>query len=171
MTKIEIWKPVPNFDAFEASSTGKVRRIRSCKGTPIQDITPRKGVDGYWRISIKQDGVRLCTTLHRLICQVFHGDPPSDRHCVSHLDGNKDNNSVSNLAWATYSENELQKRLHGCAQIGERNGAAKLSTDKVIAIRSANYSDRGSAAKLAKFFGVSPSVICHVRHYKTWNHV
>jgi hypothetical protein len=44
--------------------------------------------------------------LHRLICPLFHGPPPTPAHAhVHHLDGNPSNNCSVNLAWATPSEN------------------------------------------------------------------
>jgi hypothetical protein len=52
------------------------------------------------------------TSVHRLICFAFHGDPPAGFE-VSHLDGNAKNNRPENLEWASRSANEQQKRLHG----------------------------------------------------------
>jgi hypothetical protein len=50
--------------------------------------------------------------VHRLVCAAFHGKP-ADRHEVSHIDGTRDNNQLKNLKWATHSENEQAKKLHG----------------------------------------------------------
>lgn len=52
------------------------------------------------------------TSVHRLVCRAFHGQPAAGQE-VSHLDGNPLNNNASNLEWATHSENEQQKRQHG----------------------------------------------------------
>ena len=46
----------------------------------------------------------------------------------------------------------------------------KLTGDQVVAIRSADYSERGSAARLAKRMGINSGHLCLVRHRKIWKH-
>lgn len=110
---VEEWRSVPGFDAFEVSSLGRLWRVQSCRGTPVAEKKPTQGPDGYWRTTLGQRGRRRDVTLHRLVCEVFHGPPPTKNSCVAHFDGNKSNNVASNLRWATYSENEFDKRRHG----------------------------------------------------------
>lgn len=48
--------------------------------------------------------------VHRIICRAFHGEPPSDRPYVDHIDRCRTNNSASNLHWVSPSENNDNTR-------------------------------------------------------------
>jgi hypothetical protein len=65
-------------------------------------LKPHKGNHGYLTVSID----RKTTLLHRLIASAFIPNPEGKR-TINHRDGNKLNNSIDNLEWATDSENNL----------------------------------------------------------------
>lgn len=43
--------------------------------------------------------------LHRIVAYTFLGNPTDEQRDINHKDGNKDNNSPSNLEWCTHSYN------------------------------------------------------------------
>lgn len=53
--------------------------------------------DGYFKIS----GVPV----HRIIATAYHGEAPSEKHVVDHIDTNRKNNRPENLRWLTRLEN------------------------------------------------------------------
>lgn len=59
---------------------------------------------GYKVLNIRVDGKTLCKKVHRLVAEAFLPNP--DNHpFVNHIDGDKTNNSVSNLEWCTPKQN------------------------------------------------------------------
>jgi len=46
-------------------------------------------------------------TVHRIVATAFHGNQPSEKHIVDHIDTNKKNNRPENLRWITRLENIL----------------------------------------------------------------
>lgn len=54
--------------------------------------------------------------------------------------------------------------------VGERNSAAKLTSGKVLAIRSA-FAAGGRASALATAFGVSDRTVRHIVRGTSWTHI
>lgn len=59
---------------------------------------------GYLCVDIQENGKASKHYLHRLLAQTFIPNPDNKR-TVNHIDGNKLNNSLTNLEWSTDSEN------------------------------------------------------------------
>lgn len=98
MERIETWKPVRGYEGiYEVSDLGRVMSLRTGK---ILKNQPNRGY--------------LCTTLtnqttkrfsvHRLVYEAFHGPIP-DGLQIDHIDGDKANNTLSNLRAVTPKEN------------------------------------------------------------------
>lgn len=62
------------------------------------------GANGYYHVDIQENGKATKFALHRLLALHFIPNPENKR-TVNHIDGNKLNNALSNLEWATDSEN------------------------------------------------------------------
>jgi hypothetical protein len=63
---------------------------------------------GYYSVGIR----RKTHMVHRLVAQAFIPNP-LNKPFVNHIDGNKLNNTVSNLEWCTAAENNEHARLTG----------------------------------------------------------
>jgi hypothetical protein len=62
------------------------------------------GKNGYSYVDIIEDGKATKVAVHRLLAKQFIPNPENKR-TVNHIDGNKLNNSLDNLEWATDKEN------------------------------------------------------------------
>lgn len=72
---------------------------------------------GYPSVRLRENNKPVDKAVHRLLAQAFIPNPENKPH-VNHKDGNKQNNSLKNLEWATVGENVqhawdtgLQKRV------------------------------------------------------------
>lgn len=158
----EFWKRLEIDQRYEVSDLGNIRfNGRGLEG--------RVGSHGYLVVYLrKPTGARFL--LHRLVCEAFHG--ASEKETVNHIDGNKLNNSVGNLEWATYAENNRHGFRTGLMKMpppspaGEANPKSKLSSADIIYIRENPHRLRGT--QLAEKFGVSTTAISAIRTGKSW---
>ena len=108
--------------------------------------------------------------VHRLVALTFLGDPPSSRHLVAHADGNRTNNRVSNLRWATQSENLSDCRRHGTALIGSRNPATSLVELDVQAMRRMKVLGIPRLV-IAEGYGLHRRQVFRILARESWGHV
>ena len=92
---------IPGFDKrYSISSDGAIYSNISNKMLSVHTNNY-----GYKRVGLSTNGINKKYLVHRLVALSFFLDY-SDKLVVDHIDGNKDNNSVSNLRMATISQNQ-----------------------------------------------------------------
>lgn len=173
------------FPSYAASPTGEIIRIAPDKRKHRVSGRPLKWAisqSGYASVSLCRDGKAISCRVNRIVCEAFHGTPPSTRHHAAHNDGNRLNNAAANLRWASPTENEADKRVHGTARVGDRHwsksmperrargeqhGRSKLTENDVRLIRT----DARFHRLIAADFGVSPRVVWMIKQGITWRHV
>ena len=106
-----IRKQIVGFSNYEVSECGRVFSLRRKHNqSDIYDETEielkvQHIDDAYCILGLTSDeGKKHMKSVHRLVAEAFIENPESKR-TVNHKDGDKHNNSKSNLEWATYSEN------------------------------------------------------------------
>lgn len=120
---------------------------------------------GYPSIVLALNGVSKSQRVHRLVAEAFV-PKSAGKDYVCHLDGNRLNNTSSNLRWGTNRENMADKKRHGTEQSGERNPSAKLTLCEVYLIRK--ELPYKTNKDIAAMFGVSAGTISHIRTQHTW---
>jgi hypothetical protein len=124
---MEIWKTFSEVPTYEVSTLGRVRRNgkilkHSISGTGYHQIVFSLGARGLFK-SYK---------VHRLVALTFLPNPQNHQE-VDHIDGDKNNNCLSNLQWVTRKGNMMKVDYQGFrtsntneTYITERNDTRKL---------------------------------------------
>ena len=109
----EHWLPVADYEGlYEVSDLGQVRSLprRTTSGRVLKPQPVSKF--GHLEASLSRNGKVSRQLVHRLVLAAFVGPCPEGEE-VRHLDGNPGNNRLSNLAYGTRGENNLDAVRHG----------------------------------------------------------
>jgi hypothetical protein len=177
---VEEWRDVVGWQSrYEVSSFGRVRSLdriiikhnRWGENAPLRlagrvlaTSTHRKGYRVVSLSSQQERGAPKAELVHRLVCEAFNGAPP-EGYEVGHLDGSRDNNRASNLAWVRKLQNQSHRTLHGTRQVGENHPQVRLSVGQLAEIRALKGKVMGAA--LAERFGVSFQHISAIQRGKS----
>lgn len=102
-----VWRQIPGFESYEASDDGNIRNARSKR------LLARCGKnDGYLYVTMYHNQKYHNRSIHTLVARTFLSNPESKR-TVNHKDKNGMNNCLSNLEWATYSEQQIHIQTMG----------------------------------------------------------
>lgn len=174
--KGELWRCIPNFNRYQASNLGRIRSLNYKNSGLIKVLSPATAKDGYLKTVLLNDGGKYKGGLiHRFVTSAFYG-AISDGMEVNHIDGDKLNNSITNLEYCTHSEN----CQHACdtglwtSKVGDLNGMSKLTKDQVRTARDAKKCNGRfwGRNKMAKEFGISSKHLQKIVNNKaSWSNV
>lgn len=107
---------------YEITEDGRVFSVSAnWRGHGTHEMTQKACKDGYPTVQVYLEGKRKRVFVHRLVAYKFLGEKPSSAHQVCHIDGNKNNNHVSNLRWGTSKENCNDRHRHGRTSNGQKH--------------------------------------------------
>ena len=172
---IEKWRDITGYEMlYQVSSLGNVRRIakyNNSKPGNLKQFPTQKPVCGsaYMGVNLSKNNVAKPHAVHRLVAIAFLGPPPTTKHEVRHLDGHRNNNKVTNLAWGTHNENGQDMIRHGRTKLirGSQIGISQLTEKQVRMIKESNFTPK----QLSINFDVSIRIVERILRGDTWKHV
>lgn len=118
---MEIWKTINSFPNYEVSNVGSVRNTKT--GNMLKVATNNSG---YKLVCLSHKNKKQTGYIHRLVAEAFINTNLDTRtSVVNHIDGNKSNNTIKNLEWATYTDNAM----HGRARLKIKAEQATILLD------------------------------------------
>lgn len=106
------WRPVPGFeDYYWISDRGQIF-TQPRKGSVGGFIKIQRSTNGYPAYTFWGYGRVRTRAIHILMAEAFIGPRPEGME-VRHLNGDKTDNRLENLAYGTHSENMLDTVRHG----------------------------------------------------------
>jgi Mor family transcriptional regulator len=165
----ETWKPIPEYEGYEASDLGRIRSYWGrMKGrgngrgwfladSPQRILSPSRTAKHYLGVNLQKNGEAHYRRVADLVLLAFIGPRPSGLQ-VCHGDNNPINNCLSNLRYDTAEANMRESRW------------AQLTAEQVRAVRQAavDCANNGHLSKeLAVKYCASMAVINNVINWKT----
>lgn len=102
---------------YKISSLGRVKRVGKYRNQVKEwesnrILKPATKSKGYMYVQLSKNGKTSPKHIHRLVAEAFIPNP-ENKPTVNHKNGNKADNSLENLEWATYTENIHSIRILG----------------------------------------------------------
>ena len=166
MTDNTKWKQVPGAPGYEVSVSGEVRSFRVSPAGRV--LRQSDDAYGYRMVRPCVEGKSVSKKVHRLVLEAFVGPCPPGMQC-RHLNGDRADNRLENLAWGTPAQNRADQRRHGTEIAGEAHHAATLTAAQVAEARARAGVE--TVAGLAARFRVTKQTVSDAIAGRTWSHL
>ena len=123
------------------------------------------------KTNLALDSDSTARSVHRIVYESFVGRIP-DGMQINHIDGNKQNNHISNLEVCTPQENVAHAYMLGLARggEGESNSMSKVKERQVLQMYDLfelGYSNKA----VGEMFGLHDRYVSLIRHGKRWKYL
>lgn len=110
---MELFKIIEEFPSYKITNLGN---IINSKGLKL-NIGRRHSNSGYIQVRLFKDGKYYYRYLHRLVAIAFLPNPNKYR-TINHINGNKLDNRITNLEWASDAQQQRHAFLHSLKPSG-----------------------------------------------------
>lgn len=177
----ENWSDIADFvGLYQVSDLGNVKSLAKCrerKGWRACIMAKKETIlkqyksnSGYYRVRLFKDGKYKNESVHRLVAFAFVANP-MEKTTVNHIDGDKSNNTATNLEWNTPAENHAHALNTGLKPKGEKIHRSKMTESKIRQIRAMYDRKDMPTRKIAKEFSLCQTTVADIVARRTWKHI
>lgn len=178
----EIWKDIKDYEGlYQVSNLGKIKSLERIVeyDTPPYKHTVKEKLrslsiknNGYLFVSLYKDNKGKNFHIHRLVAEAFI-DNIKNKATVNHIDSDKTNNNVSNLEWATQSENNKHAYKVGARKplAADKCTFTKTTEKQVLEMRKLYATGNYSYKELATLYNLSYDGVWAIIKRKRWKHI
>lgn len=171
--ELEIWKTISNYEEYEISNLGRVKRLsyykNVCNGGKQhcneRVLKPQKRKRGYLAVTLSKHGKIKSFLVHRLVAEAFVPNP-NNYPQVNHKDENPTNNEATNLEWCNqyYNSNYGTSKYRIAAKL--KNGVLSKPVEQYYK-NGTFITEYPSAIEASRTLGLSVSgiVLCCNKKY------
>ena len=130
--------------------------------------------DGYVKVALTSPGKkRHRYSVHRLMMENYYPVEGMDKLQVNHIDGNKQNNKLSNLEWCTAKENTHHAMRMGLRhnQQGESNNGHKYTEEQILTAIEMLKSKKYTGKQIDNTLGFCDDYANAIRRGERWQHL
>lgn len=149
----EQWMDIAGYPGYRISDLGRVWSEKTKR-----HLTAGKMQKGYLHVTLCRNNKPKTFRLNRLVLKTFVGSPPFDGAESAHIDGDKENNRLANLYWATPAENVKDRQRHGGYRSGFDHVNCKIKLPEIeFAIQ--RRGDKATWLSIAAQLGVNADTL------------
>jgi hypothetical protein len=156
----ERWLPIEAAPNYDVSTLGNVRRRQTA-----MLIKPSISHKGYRTVGLNNKTIRI----GRAVALAFIPNP-QNKSQVNHIDGDKQNDRITNLEWTTQSENQLHASYSLGKKVGQKSPQSTITDDQVILARTVLHKTMNNK-QIADHFGVGVESMHRAIAGDTWKHL
>lgn len=165
-------RPCPSFPGYSATEFGEVISHRRRVGRQwiidpnyANKLSGTLGAQGYRYVGVRTLLKPRIIRFHVVVTDAFYGPRPEGM-LTRHLDGDKLNNCITNLAYGTNRENYEDAVVHGAFGDDFRSLSDQVVVDMLKA-----HAKGVSAIWLADVIGCGKTTVLNVLHGLTYKHI